>query len=274
MNAIRAARETLGPDIGMVAVFDTVFHRTIPPQARTYALAPELTDGGRIRRYGFHGISHEYMRDRYAHLTGTPANECNLVTTHLESGCSACAIKGGESIDTSMGFTPLEGLMMGKRSGDIDPAIIGYLVQQKHLGLERVDLLLNNASGLLGLSGISHDTRELMKHYPADQRVRLAIEVFCYRVRKYIGSYLAAVNGAKALIFGGGIGEDTPLIRDLICDGLTWCGLKLDKQLNAGSINEEIRLSTPNSALQIWVVLVEESLSIARQTEASWLSRK
>lgn len=187
-SAIRAARETLGPQLPMVAVFDTVFHRTIPAYARAYALAPELTDGGRVRRYGFHGISHGYMRDRYAHLTGTSPDRANIVTLHLESGCSAGAIREGRSMDTAMGFTPLEGLVMGIRSGDIDPAIVGYFIRHKLMDIERIEDLLNKHSGLLGLSGVSHDTRELMKHIDSDDRVRFAFEVFCYRARKYIGA--------------------------------------------------------------------------------------
>jgi acetate kinase len=273
VSAIRAAREALGSDIGMVAVFDTVFHRTIPPHARYYALSPELTDGGRIHRYGFHGISHEYMRDRYAHLTGIPTSEVNAVTLHLESGCSACAIRNGRSVDTSMGFTPLEGLVMGKRSGDIDPAIIGYLVRKKHMQVDRIEELLNKDSGLLGLSGVSHDTRELMKHMDTNERVRHAMDVFCYRALKYVGAYLGSVNGARAVVFGGGIGEDTPFVRERVCAGLEWCGVRVDPELNRSSINKEICISTPDSSLQIWIVLVEESLSIARQAEECWKSR-
>jgi acetate kinase len=270
VSAIRAARQELGAETGMVAVFDTVFHRTIPPQARSYALSPELTDGGRVHRYGFHGISHEYMRDRYAHLTGKSPGEVSAVTLHLESGCSACAIRDGRSIDTSMGFTPLEGLMMGRRSGDIDPAIIGYVMRRKHMHIDRIEELLNTESGLLGLSGVSHDTRELMKHIDTNENVRHAMDVFCYRALKYVGAYLGSVNGASALIFGGGIGEDTPFVRERVCAGLEWCGVRLDPELNSRVINKEICISKPDSSLQVWIVLVEESLSIARQAEERW----
>jgi acetate kinase len=272
VSAIRAARE-LEPAAGAVAVFDTVFHRTIPPHAQAYALAPELTENGTIRRYGFHGISHEYMRDRYGSLTGTPTDRIDIVTLHLESGCSACAIRHGQSIDTSMGFTPLEGLVMGKRSGDIDPAIVGYLVRNKHRDIRDIEELLNQKSGLLGLSGVSHDTRVLMERIGSDERVRFAMDVFCYRILKYAGAYLASVNGADALVFGGGIGEDTPFVRERVCEGLSWCGLRLNHELNRNSINKEICISAPHSSLQVWVIPVEESLSIARQAEECWNRR-
>lgn len=270
VSAIRAARDSLGTETGMIAVFDTVFHRTIPALASTYALPPEGTDGGRVRRYGFHGISHEYIRDRFASLTGIDVTEVNAITLHLESGCSACAIRRGKSIDTSMGFTPLEGLMMGKRCGDLDPAIIGYLMRRVHLDIDSIEEILNHKSGLLGLSGISHDTRELMKHWETNERVRNAIDVFCYRIRKYIGAYLTSVNGAQAIVFGGGIGEDTPLIREKVCEGLAWCGVRLDPLLNAKTINIDACISTPDSSLQVWVVVTDEAMSLARQAEECW----
>jgi acetate kinase len=273
VSVIEAASDYLGFTTGMVAVFDTVFHRTIPDHARTYALPPDVTSSGGIRRYGFHGISHEFMRDRYASLTGVPRDGVNAVTLHLESGCSACAIQHGRSIDTSMGFTPLEGLVMGKRSGDIDPAIIGYLMRKHGFDLDRVEEILNKESGLFGLSGVSHDTRELMKHIDSNDRVRLAMNVFCYRVTKYVGAYLTAVNGARALVFGGGIGEDTPFVRAQVCAGLEWCGVRLDHGVNANAINRDVCISTDDSSLQVWIIVVDEALSIARQAEEVWGSR-
>jgi acetate kinase len=182
VSVIRASQEALGSALPMVAVFDTEFHRSIPPQAYTYPLPLELARRHRIRRYGFHGVAHEYLAGRYARITGRQIENVNVITLHLESGCSACAVHNGQSLDTSMGFTPLEGLMMGMRSGDIDPSIIGHLMRKERVGIEQVEEWLNKESGLLGVSGRSHDTRVLMKLIAADERVRLAMEVFCYRL--------------------------------------------------------------------------------------------
>lgn len=263
--AIRASRSVLGANMPMVAVFDTVFHRSIPEYAHVYAIPPELSERYRIRRYGFHGISHQYMTTRYGLLTNRLSEEINIITLHLESGCSATAIQGGKSIDTSMGFTPLEGLMMGKRCGDIDPAIVGYLAR-KGLEMAEIEDLLNKKSGLFGLSGLSHDTRSLMKHFDHNERVRLAMDVFCYRIRKYIGAYLAALGGAEAIVFGGGIGEDTPFVREQVCLGLEWCGLTLDRDRNQQTIFSEGRISTDDSRLHAYVIPVEEGLLIAQET--------
>jgi acetate kinase len=265
VRAVRAAQEILGTDMPMVAVFDTSFHRTIPQYIVTYPLPLGLARRHRIRRYGFHGISHEYLAGRYAKITNKPLESVNLITLHLESGCSACAVHSGQSLDTSMGFTPLEGLMMGMRSGDIDPSIIGYLMRHEQVGIEQVEEWLNKESGLLGVSGRSHDTRELVKLIDRDENVRLAMEMFCYRISKYIGAYLAALNGAEAVIFGGGIGEDTPFVRTLVCGALEWCGLTLDPERNAQTINREGRISTDDSRLHAWVIPVEEGLMIAQQ---------
>lgn len=265
VDVIRATRNLLGEEVAMVAVFDTVFHRYIPESAHLYGIPFELSERYHIRRYGFHGISHEYMATRYAQITATLKEEVNIITLHLESGCSATAIKAGKSIDTSMGFTPLEGLMMGKRCGDIDPAIINYLATKEGVEVGEIEQLLNNKSGLLGVSGISHDTRVLMKHYDSDKRVRLAMEVFCYRILKYIGAYLAVLGGAKAIVFGGGIGENTLLVRDRVCSQLNWCGLKLDSERNKQIIDCEGRITCDDSRLHAYVIPVEEGLQIAKQ---------
>jgi acetate kinase len=205
------------------------------------------------------------MMSRYARITNKPTESLKLITLHLESGCSACAISGGQSFDTSMGFTPLEGLMMGMRSGDIDPSIIGYLMRKEQIGIEQVEEWLNRESGLLGVSSRSHDTRELVKVIDGDENVRLALEMFCYRISKYIGAYLAALNGAEAIIFGGGIGEDTPLIRTLVCAPFDWCGLTLDSARNDQMINLEGRITTDSSRLHAWVIPVEEGLMIVHK---------
>ena len=202
----------------MAAVFDTAFHHTIPETAATYAIPAELAKKYAIRRYGFHGMAHQYSLLRYAELNGVAPAQVNLVTLHLGNGSSACAIRGGRSVDTSMGFTPLEGLVMGTRSGDLDPALVSYLARKENVGAEEVERWLNERSGLRGMSGISNDMRELIAAYENDLRARLAVEVFCYRARKYLGAYLAALGGADAIVFSGGIGENAPLVREKICE--------------------------------------------------------
>jgi acetate kinase len=265
VSVIRASQEALGSALPMVAVFDTEFHRSIPPQAYTYPLPLELARRHRIRRYGFHGVAHEYLAGRYARITGRPIENVNVITLHLESGCSACAVHNGQSLDTSMGFTPLEGLMMGMRSGDIDPSIIGHLMRKERVGIEQVEEWLNKESGLLGMSGRSHDTRVLMKLIAADERVQLAMEVFCYRIRKYIGAYLAVLGGAEAVIFGGGIGENTPFVRVRACEGFEWCGLRIDPARNEQVIDREGRITTDDSRLHAYVIPAEEELLIAQK---------
>jgi acetate kinase len=233
-------------------VFDTAFHRTIPEHAALYAIPPALAEKHQIRRYGFHGISHRYLLERYAFLAGKEPGECNVVSTHLESGCAVTAIHQGKSIDNTMGLTPLEGLMMGTRSGDVDPSLIPLLMREEKMTVEDVMILLNNKSGLLAISGDSLDTRILMKHYDADPRVKLAIDMFAYRVRKAVGAYFAALGSGEALIFGGGIAENNSLMRQYVCEGLRICGLDIDHQANGTLIDVEGRLSTKASKLQAW----------------------
>ena len=267
----KSSIEVLGPlrkrlgSVPIYGVFDTAFHRTIPDHASLYAIPYELSQKHHIRRYGFHGISHRYMLERYAHLAGKPAEACNLVTMHLESGCSVTAIRKGKSVDNTMGLTPLEGLMMGTRSGDVDPSLIPFLMHEVHLPIDEVMTLLNRKSGLLGVSGESLDTRVLMKLYDANPRVQLAMEMFSYRVLKAVGAYLAALGGADAVIFGGGIAENTTYFRTRIGEGLRWCGLEIDPAANEMLIDIEGRLSTENSPLQAWVIPVEEGLQIAHE---------
>jgi acetate kinase len=266
LECIRAARNALGNNMPMIAAFDTVFHQTIPQRAGIYGLPWEIAHRHHIRRYGFHGISHEYLVQRYAQITDTAIENVTVITLHLESGCSACAVRHGKSVDTSMGFTPLEGLMMGMRSGDIDPSIVGYLMRKEHVGVDKVEEWLNKESGLLGVSGRSHDTRELMRFIETDERARLALEIFCYRIRKYIGAYLVALGGAQAIIFGGGIGEDTPFVRARVLEELEWAGLTLDPVRNEQTINREGQITTDSSRLHAYVIPVQEGLLIAEQT--------
>jgi acetate kinase len=253
------------PNVPTYGVFDTAFHRTIPDHAALYAIPFELSEKHPIRRYGFHGTSHRYMLGRYAQLAEKPVSECTLVTMHLESGCSVTAIRNGRSIDNTMGMTPLEGLMMGTRSGDVDPSLIPFLMREEQLEVDEVMTMLNKKSGLLGVSGESLDTRVLMEHYDTNPRVRLAMEMFSYRVLKAVGAHLAALGGADAVIFGGGIAENTRLVRSRIADGLRWCGLELDPEANDILIDIEGRLSTEDSPLQAWVIPVEEGLQIAHE---------
>lgn len=253
------------PKTRFYAAFDTAFHSRIPFKASLYAIPFELTQKYKIRRYGFHGISHRYLMERYAALVAKPPSELNLITMHLESGCSVTAIAHGQSVDNTMGLTPLEGLMMGTRSGDVDPSLIPFLMQEEERELVKVMEMLEKESGLLGVSGRSLDTRVLMRDYDINERVRIAMEMFSYRVLKAIGGYLAALGGAHAVIFGGGIAENTSLVRQRICDGLRWCGLEMDAEQNRTLIDMEGRLSTEHSPIQAYVIPVEETLQIAHE---------
>lgn len=253
------------PNVPILAVFDTSFHRTLPNTAAFYAIPSGLSRKHLIRRYGFHGISHRYMLERYAVIAKKDPQELNLITMHLESGCSATAIQHGISVDTTMGLTPLEGLMMGTRSGDVDPSLLPFLMRAEGIGPEEATRILEKESGLLGVSGKSLDTRVLMRDYDTDTQVRLAMEMFSYRLLKAVGAYLAALGGADALIFGGGIGENTPLVRRRVCEGLRWCGVEMDSEQNQALIDIEGRLSTEASPIHAFVVTVEETLEIAHE---------
>ena len=269
VKGIQAARAVLGLGLPQVAVFDTAFHQTLPEQAYLYAIPYQLYRRYRIRRYGFHGTSHRYVAYRYRQMQKISRDETNIITLHLGNGCSIAAIRYGDSIDTSMGFTPLEGLVMGSRSGDIDPAIIDFISVKEGLSAQQVETLLNKQSGLLGISGLTHDMRELLEEEREnkDRRSHLAIEIFCYRARKYIGAFLAAAGGADAVIFTGGIGENSAEIRSRICKGLEWMGIDLDPERN-GSAGAEAggRISTDSSRLAAYVIATDEELLIARDT--------
>ena len=269
IQGILAARGIFGKNIPQAAVFDTAFHQTLPEQAFLYALPYQLYRRHRIRRYGFHGTSHRYVAFRYRNLRNTAREKVNIITLHLGNGCSIAAIKNGNSIDTSMGLTPLEGLVMGTRSGDLDPAILEFISTKEGLTFNEVESVLNKQSGLLGISGLTNDMRELLAESDEnnDRRARLAVEIFCYRARKYIGSYLAAMNGADAVIFTGGIGENSPKIRSLICQELTWLGVELDEEQNEYQTNgREGKISKENSKLTVYVIPTNEELLIARDT--------
>jgi acetate kinase len=269
LAGIRACREVLGNEIPMVAVFDTAFHSTMPPSAFTYAIPYDQAVHYKIRRYGFHGIAHSYLVSRYSQITGTAIKNTRLITVHLGHGCSATAIRAGCSIDTSMGFTPLEGLVMGTRSGDIDPDIVAYLAQKEGVSAAQVVDWLNRQAGLLGLSGKTSDMKKLLEMESLDPRARLAIDVFCHRVKKYIGSYLALLSGTDAVIFSGGIGENESAIRERICKDMEWCGLMFDPERNRNANGIESRISAEGASCHAYVIPVDEESSIAKETYLS-----
>jgi acetate kinase len=272
LAGIRGARALLGAALPMVAVFDTAFHRTMPEVAGRYALPAELADRYRIRRYGFHGIAHASLANGYATYTGRPLSQVRLITLQLGNGCSIAAIAQGRSVDTSMGVTPLEGLVMGTRSGDVDASIVSYLAEREKVEAAEVERWLNECSGLLGLSGRSNDMRELLRaaEEAGDQRAEFAIELFCYRARKYVGAYLAVLGGADAVVFGGGIGENAPEVRRRICDGMEWCGLRLDHDRNRAAAGlapgGAAQISADESPLAAYVVAADEETWIAKET--------
>ena len=268
IGGIRAVRELFGASIPQVAVFDTAFHHSIPESAYLYAVPYHLYRRHRIRRYGFHGTSHRYVAFRYRALRGLTREQTNIVSLHLGNGCSAAAIKAGSSVDTSMGMTPLEGLVMGTRSGDLDPAIVGVIARKEGMSSPEVDALLNAQSGLLGVSGLTNDMRELQAELKEhdDRRVRLAIEIFCYRARKYIGAFLAAMGGADAVVFTGGIGENSPDVRAKICSGMEWAGLHLDATKNQEAVGREANICAQDSTLLAYAIPTDEELLIARDT--------
>ena len=267
LSGIRAARKILGDGVPMAASFDTSFHHAMPEHAAIYAIPLELSERHKIRRYGFHGLAHQYDIGRYAELIGKAVTYISAVTLHLGNGCSATAIHNGQSIDTSMGFTPLEGLVMGTRSGDLDPALVSYLARKENVEAAEIESWLNKRSGLLGLSGLSNDMRELTTAYQTNPRARLAVDAFCYRARKYLGAYLTVLGGAaQAVIFSGGIGENSALARENILSGMEWCGLSLDEAENGRVIGRDGKISAAQSKLDVFVIHTDEEAIIARET--------
>ena len=257
----------LFPDRPHVAVFDTAFHQTMPARAYLYALPYDHFRRHRIRRYGFHGTSHRYVAYRFRQLAERSKEETNLITCHLGNGCSITAIQFGRSVDTSMGFTPLEGLVMGTRPGDFDPAIVLHLMAKLEMTPQEVSAMLNRHSGLYGLSGESNDMRQILESArQGHERARRAVDVFCYRLRKYIGAYTAVLGQVHGLVFTGGIGENAPRVRDLACEGLNWLGYELDRGKNEKAVGVEADISGRDSRVQIFVIPTNEELLIARDT--------
>src|SRR3989339_236579 len=269
LKGIYAAREQFGPSTPQVAVFDTSFHSTMPEISYLYAIPYQTYRRFKVRKYGFHGTSHRYISYRYRKLTGKEREDTNIITLHLGNGSSACAIKGGNSLDTSMGMTPLDGLMMGTRCGDIDPTVIEYLMHKEGTSIDEVFSVLNKRSGVLGISGLTNDMRDLLDEIKEhqDRRAILAVEMFCGKVRKYIGAYTAEMNGADAICFAGGIGENSPEIRKKIITGLDWLGIELDDSLNEQAYGgKAMKISSAKSRGEIFVIPTNEELILARDT--------
>ncbi|MHB1392029.1 MAG: acetate/propionate family kinase [Clostridia bacterium] len=263
---IEACRDIM-PNVPMVGVFDTAFHQTMPKEAYIYAIPYELYEKYKIRRYGFHGTSHKYVSEKAAEMLGKPLEELKLITCHLGNGASIAAVKHGKSVETSMGFTPLEGLAMGTRSGDIDPAIIKYLAEKENISIVKIDEMLNKKSGVLGLSGVSSDFRDIEDAADnGNERAKLALDVFVHKVKKYIGAYAAVMNGADAIIFTAGLGENSDYIRREVCKDMSFLGIELDEEKNHVR-SKEVDLSKAGSRVKVLLVPTNEELMIARDTK-------
>ncbi len=265
LTGIEACEKAL-PGVPQVAVFDTAFHQTMPPKAYLYAIPYELYQKYHIRKYGFHGTSHKYVAQRAAVMLGKPLEDLKLVTFHLGNGASITAIKGGKSIDTSMGFTPLAGVVMGTRSGIIDPAIVPYLMEKENMTIKEVDALLNKESGVLGISGVSSDFRDLeAAASEGNERARLALEMFAYSVKRYVGFYACAMGGLDAVVFTAGIGENNHAMREEILKDTEFLGIKIDLEKNV--LRGEIDISTPDARVRTLVIPTNEELMIALDTK-------
>ncbi len=266
LAGIEAARDLL-PNVPQVAVFDTAFHQTMPEEAYMYPLPYEFYEKYGIRRYGFHGTSHRYVAQRAAQILGKKLQDLKIITCHLGNGCSITAVDRGKSVDTSMGFTPLEGLPMGTRCGDIDPSIIFFIAEKENLNFVEVNNILNRKSGLLGLSGISNDVREIRREAErGNHRARLALEILAYRVKKYIGAYAAVLGGVDAIVFTAGIGENADYVRSRICQGLEFLGIQLDENRNKDPVKWQGIISAENSQVKVLVIPTREELMIAGDT--------
>jgi acetate kinase len=266
LAAIRACRDVLGVALPMVATFDTAFYAAMPDVASHYAIDPKLAERLGVRRYGFHGLAHRWMVEALVAESGAAGR---FITLQLGNGCSATASSGGRPVDTSMGFTPLEGLVMGTRSGDVDPSLPAYVARRQGVPVEEVEGWLNRKAGLFGLSGVSSDVREILAaEKEGHRRAALALELFVYRVRKYIGAYAAALAGVEAIAFGGGIGENSAVLRERILADFDWLGVVVDAKANREADGRRARISAKESVVDIWVTPVDESLIIARDTES------
>ena len=268
LKGVRAVQELM-PGLPQVGVFDTAFHQTMPKEAYMYAIPYELYEKYGVRRYGFHGTSHRYVSQRVCEYLGVKAEGKKIITCHIGNGGSIAAVKDGKCVDTSMGLTPLEGLMMGTRSGDIDGGAVTFIEKKLGLDADGMSNLLNKKSGLLGVSGISSDMREIFSANEAgNERAKLAFDMYCYRVRKYVGAYAAAMNGCDIIVFTAGVGENQADMRQRVCEGLSFMGVQIDVEKNKGIHGEEAVISTPESKIQVVVIPTDEELMIASDTMA------
>ncbi len=266
LTGIRACKKLM-PNVPQAAVFDTAFHQTMPSKAYSYALPHELYDKYKIRRYGFHGTSHMYVSQQAAELLNKPLENLKTVTCHLGNGSSVCAVDGGKSVDTSMGFTPLEGLAMGTRAGDIDTAVVTYIMEKENLTAQQVIDLLNKKSGVLGLSGVSSDFRDLGDAVKDGNKLaENALDVFCYRVAGYVGRYAAAMKGVDAVVFTAGVGENDKSVRETVCSYLEWLGVAIDPEKNSQR-GKAMDISKPEAKVRVLVIPTNEELMIARDTK-------
>ena len=261
---VNVAKKIFGEDMPMVGVFDTAFHQTMPKSSYLYALPYEYYEKYAVRRYGFHGTSHKYVSELISKKLGR--NDLKIISCHIGSGASICAIDGGKVVDTTMGLTPLEGLMMGTRSGDIDPAIIKFLADKEGLTIDEIDTILNKKSGLLGVSGVSNDSRDVMDAMATNERAKIANDMFEYKIIKYIGAYAAAMNGVDVILFTAGVGENSIQSRENIVEKISYLGITLDKEAN-NSRGKEVMISTEDSKVKVYVVPTNEELMIARDTK-------
>jgi acetate kinase len=266
LAGIRAIDELL-PSVPQIAVFDTAFHQTMPDYAYMYGIPYSLYTKYGIRRYGFHGTSHRYVSKRACEFLGLDYKKTRIISAHIGNGASVCAIENGKSVDTSMGFTPIEGLMMGTRSGDVDLGVVTFLMEKEMIGSASVSTLFNKHSGVLGISGISSDMRDIENAIAeGNKRAKLALDMYEYRIKKYIGSYAAALGGVDVIIFTGGVGENQTGTRQVVCDSLGFMGVKIDNELNANSRGKEVLLSTPDSTVKVVVIPTDEEFMIASDT--------
>ena len=265
---VRACQELM-PNTPMAGVFDTAFHQTMPLEAYMYGIPYEYYEKYKVRKYGFHGTSHSFVSKRMAELLGKPIEDLKIIVCHLGNGSSICAVDGGKSVDTSMGLSPLEGLIMGTRSGDVDPSVMEFICKKENLDINGIMEVLNKKSGVQGLSGVSSDFRDLQAGAAeGNERCAMAVDVFCYRVVKYIGAYVAAMNGVDAIAFTAGLGENDEIVRRKVVSRLGYLGIKLDDEVNDNGRGKEIAISTPDSKVPVWIVPTNEELAIARETVA------
>jgi len=266
LNGIEACKQVI-PGKPMVAVFDTAFHQTIPEERYIYPIPYKYYEKYKVRKYGFHGTSHRYVSKRVAELTNKPIEELKTVVCHLGQGASLCAVDGGKSVETSMGMTPVSGIMMCARTGDLDPSIVTFLLKKENLTIDEVENILNKESGVLGISGVSPDFRDIEKEAEeGNHNAILARKAYCYNVAQYIAKYGVSMNGINIIVFTAGIGENQKNIRKMICDNLEWLGVEIDLEKN-NTRGEEIKISTPDSKIEVWIIPTNEELVIARDTK-------